>query len=696
MMKNHLRTFGATASAVIMAACAASNLSCRGATPPAATQSALGIDLAGMDRSVNPGDDFYRYANGTWEKMTAIPPDRSGWGIAGELSEAADVHTRALLEDAARGGSGITADGRKAADYFIAYMDEAAIERRGLAGLKPELDRIAAIADRRALADLLGRQLRADVDPLNATDFYTDRLFGLFVAQDFNEPSRNTAYLLQGGLGMPDREYYLGQDAHMADARARYKAHIGAVLQLAGVHGELTLAGRILDFETKIARTHWSREMSFDVQKANNPWTRADFDVKAKGLDWQTFFAAAGLGAQPAFVVWQPDAISGESALVASEPLETWKAYLRYRVLNRWSNLLPKAFAQERFEFYGKVLSGTPQMPDRWKRAIASTNGAMGDAVGQLYVQRYFSPAAKAKAQAMVADLKRAFARRIDNLDWMSPQTRAKAKEKLDALIVGVGYPDRWRSYEGLEIVRDDARLNAERAEATEYQRSLAKLAAPVDRSEWWMTPQTVNAVNLPIQNALNFPAAILQPPYFDPAAPAADNYGAIGAVIGHEISHSFDDQGSQFDAAGRLTNWWQPDDFSHFKAASTRLVAQYGAYKALPDLALNGQQTLSENIADVAGLSAAYDAYRLSLGGRPDQERQGLTGDQQFFISFAQSWRDKYRDAMLRQIVLTDGHAPSEFRADTVRNLDPWYAAFDLRAGAKLFLATADRVRVW
>jgi len=364
--------------------------------------------------------------------------------------------------------------------------------------------------------------------------------------------------------------------------------------------------------------------------------------------------------------------------------------------LNRWSSLLPKAFAEERFDFYGKVLSGTPQMPERWKRATASTNAAMGDAVGQLYVRRYFSPDAKAKAQAMVADLKRAFARRIDNLEWMSPQTRAKAREKLDTLIVGVGYPDQWRSYADLEIVRDDARLNADRAGETDYRWNLAKLAAPVDRTEWWMTPQTVNALNLPIQNALNFPAAILQPPYFDPSAPAANNYGAIGAVIGHEISHSFDDQGSQFDASGRVANWWQPADFEHFKAASARLVAQYGAYKPLPDLALNGQQTLSENIADVAGLSAAYDAYRLSLGGRPAEERQGFSGDQQFFISFAQAWRDKVREPLLRQIVLTDGHAPSEFRADTVRNLDPWYAAFDVPPGAKLFLAPADRIHVW
>ncbi len=675
-------------------ACGASTLSCRAHQTAPAT--AHGIDVAGMDRSVNPGDDFFRYANGTWEKTSSIPPDRAAWGIGLELSEAADAHTRALLEEVARGGNDVTADERKAADYFAAYLDEASIERRGLAGLKPELDRIAAISDRRALADVLGRQLRADVDPLNATNFYTDRLFGLFVAQDFNEPSRNTAYLLQGGLGMPDREYYLSQDAQMAETRARYKAHVAAVLKLGGVPDEQARAARILELETKIARAHWSREASADVHKANNPWTRADFAVKAAGLDWAAFFAAAGLAAQPAFIVWQPEAIAGESALAAKEPLDIWKTYLQFQLLNRWSNLLPKAFADERFAFYGKVLSGTPQMPDRWKRAIASTNAAMGDAVGQLYVKHYFSAEAKRKAQALVADLKRAFATRLDKLEWMSPQTRAKAKQKLDTLIVGVGYPDTWHSYADLTIVRDDPQGNAERAGESDYKRNLAKLGAAVDRHEWWMTPQTVNAVNLPIQNALNFPAAILQPPYFDPDGPAVDNYGEIGAVIGHEISHSFDDQGSQFDASGRLANWWQPEDFAHFKAASARLVAQYNAYKPLPDLSLNGQQTLSENIADVAGLSAAYDAYHLSLGGQADQRRQGFTGDQQFFIEFAQSWRDKYRAPLLRQIVVTDGHSPSEFRADTVRNLDAWYPAFDVQSGTKLFLPPADRVRVW
>jgi putative endopeptidase len=664
-----------------------------GARPAAAAPP--GIDVAGMDRSVAPGDDFFRFANGTWDRTAAIPPDRSSWGLDAGLAETAAQRTRALLEDAAKGAAA-GSDARKAGDYYTAYMDEAGIEKSGLAPLRQPLDRIAAIKDRTQLAAAIGGEIRADVDPLNATVMHTDRVFGVFIAQDFNEPERNTAYLLQGGIGLPDREYYVAGDAHMTALRAKYKAHIATVLKLAAIPGAEAKADSIFDLETKIAKVHVGRADSEDVHKANNPWSRADFSAKAPGLDWAAFFTAAGLDAQAQLIVWQPAAIVGESALVASEPLDTWKIYLSYTLLNHWSNLLPAAFANERFDLYGKALSGTPQMPDRWKRAVASTNGALGDAVGRIYVAHYFPASAKAKAQAMVADIKAAFAKRIDQLAWMSPQTRTKARAKLDTLIVGVGYPDKWRDYSKVEIARDQALGNALRAEADDYRQRLAALRGPIDRGEWWMTPQTVNAVNLPIQNALNFPAAILQPPYFDPEAPAANNYGAIGAVIGHEVSHSFDDQGSQFDASGRLANWWTPDDFAHFKAAATQLVAQYNAYRPLPDLPVNGQQTLSENIADVAGLSAAYDAYRLSLHGQTAPVRQGFSGDQQFFLSFAQSWRDKFREPLLRQLILTDGHAPSEYRADTVRNLDAWYAAFSVPATAKLALAPSDRVRVW
>ena len=680
----------------IFRACLLFVVSCSACARPAEVTPAAGhaVDVAGMDRTTRPGDDFFKYANGAWDQATAIPPDRAAWGLDSSLDEQALGHTRALLE-AAETQAAPGSDERKAADYFAAYMDEAALEPRGLATLKPTLDRIAAIADRRALARELGSMLRADVDPLNATNFQTAHLFGMWVAQDFDEPSHNTAYLLQGGLAMPDREYYLADNPKMAETRTKYRAHVVKLLGLAAVGDADAKTQRIIDLETRIARVHASREESEDVHKAQT-WPRDEFEKKAPGLDWAAYFGAAGLDTQRTFVVWHPAATTGEAALVGSQPIEAWKDYLAYITISDWSGLISRASAEERFDFYGRTLAGTPQLPDRWKRAINSTNNALGDAVGKMYVAKHFSPQSKARAQAMVTDIKAAFARRIDALDWMSPATKTQAKQKVETLIVGVGYPDKWRDYSGLEIKRDDALGNAMRAEEFEYRYRVRELAQPIDRNEWWMTPQTINAVNLPIQNALNFPAAILQPPYFDADAPNAHNYGAIGAIIGHEISHSFDDQGSQFDASGKLANWWSPADFEHFKSASARLVSQFSAYKPLPDLAINGQQTLSENIADLAGLAAAYDAYRMSLKGAAPPTEQRFTGDQQFFISFAQSWRDKFREPILRQIILTDGHAPSQYRAVTVRNLDPWYAAFDVRASDRLYLAPGDRVRIW
>jgi putative endopeptidase len=668
------------------------------ASQPPASQSAssAGIDLAGMDSSVKPGDDFFRYANGTWYKSTEIPPDRSSYGLDARLAEEANQRTRDLMVQAGKSSAPADSDERKVGDYYAAFMDEASIESRGLSGLRNRLDQIAAIKDRRSLAQSLGQTIRADVDPLNNTNFYTQHLFGIWVAQDFNQPTRNVPYLLQGGLGMPDREYYLADSSRMAEIRAKYKAHIAAILKLAGISDADAKSARIYDLENKIAKIHWSRADSQEVLKANNPWKREEFSTKAPGLDWKAFFEAAGLESQSMFIVWQPSAVTGEASLAGSESLDTWKDYLTYQYIDGCSSLLPKTFVEERFSFYGKVLSGTPQLRERWKRAVDSTNFALGDAVGRMYVQRYFAGDAKAKAEAMVADLVKAFGQRIDSLKWMSPQTKAKAKEKLAAIKVGVGYPAVWQDYSGLKVTRDSALRNAFEAGLYQYHYSLEKTAKPVDRSEWWMTPQTVNAVNLPIQNSLNFPAAILQPPYFDPKADAALNYGAIGAVIGHEISHSFDDQGSQFDAAGRLENWWTPSDFAHFKEVSDRLVAQYDKYRPFPDLAVNGRQTLSENIADIAGLCVAYDGYRISLGSNPAPVIKGFTGDQRFFISFAQAWRDKFREPSLRQLIVTDGHPPSEYRADAVRNIDAWYDAFGIKPGQALYLAPADRVRLW
>jgi len=439
-----------------------------------------------------------------------------------------------------------------------------------------------------------------------------------------------------------------------------------------------------------------SRTDSVDVHKADNPWPVAEFGKRAPGLDWAAYLDAAGLLSQPVIMVWHPSAIAGIAKLAGSEPLELWKDYLAFRAVDRASGLLPKPFADERFRFYGTVLSGAPKQRDRWKRAVNATSGALGDAVGRLYVEKHFTPADKAQAQEMVKNIVAAFGRRIDRLDWMSPATKEKARAKLKTLYVGMGYPDKWRDYTGLVIERDDPLGNARRAELHDFQRERSKLGKPVDKTEWHMLPQTVNAVNLPLQNAMNFPAAILNPPFYDAKGDPIRNYGAIGTVIGHEISHSFDDQGAQFDADGRLANWWTPEDLAHFNEAGARLAKQYDAYEPLPGLHVNGKLTLSENIADVAGVSSAYDGYRAAFGDRADEVVDGFTGDQRFFIGYGQAWRSKERPEILRTLVMVDGHAPGQYRAAAVRNVDAWYQAFDVEPGAKLYLAPEARIRVW
>jgi predicted metalloendopeptidase len=656
----------------------------------------VGIDLQGMDRAVRPGDDFFAYANGTWLRTTEIPKDRGSYGAGVIVVDRTDVRTAELIQAAARSNAAPGSDTRRIADYHAAYMDVAGIEAKGLHPLQPTLDRIAKIADRKSLARVLGGLLRADVDAFNNTDPYTDNVLGLWVAQDLQDPTRYVPFLLQGGLDMPDRAYYLDPSPRMAEIRKQCLAHMAAVLKLARLGDPEPRAARVFDLEKRMAEAHLDRQESEDVKKGYNVWKRGDFDARAPGLDWDAFLGEAGLGAERDFVVWQPRAVTGLAALVASQPLETWKDYLLFHAVDHNAANLPEAFGAERFAFHGKALTGTPEQRERSKRAVDATSEALGEAVGRLYVEKFFPPAAKARVREIVANIQAAFGRRIDALDWMAASTKAKAKAKLAVLIVGVGYPDRWRDYGALVIERGDALGNAQRVEQFEYRSALAKLGRPVDRAEWVMTPQTVNAVNLPAMNAMNFPAAILEPPFFDPERPLAMDYGAIGAIIGHEISHSFDDQGAQFDDAGRLNDWWTKEDLEHFHASAQRLVKQYDAYRPFPDLAVNGTLTLSENIADVAGLAAAYDAYRASLGGRPQPVVAGLTGDQQFFLSFAQSWRNKSREALLRQRIVNDGHAPAEYRADAVRNLDPWYEAFEVKPGQALYLAPADRARVW
>jgi putative endopeptidase len=674
------------------------------------TEAAVSV-LPGLKKSVAPGDDFFDFANGQWLDTTEIPPDKSSFGAGAILVEETRKRVMSIIQDSAAAqavqnpalpvqtseakANQVTGLSRQVGDCYASFLDEATVEKKGLEPLKVRLATISVIADKTALAKALGETIRADVDPLNSTNFETPNIFGVWVAQGLAAPESNMPYLLQGGLELPDREYYLSESPKMAAIREKYLQHIETMFTLAQVPEAKKKAAQAFALEKKMAQVHATRLESEEIHAAI-VWQRSEFATRAPGLDWTTFFGAAGLDKAVNFTVWHPKALVGLSALVASEPLEDWKNVLLFHRISAVARFLPKAFSEAQFEFFGKTLTGAQQMRERWKRAVDFTSGSLGDAVGQLYVEKHFSKEAKAQLETMVKDIVKAFELRVNTLRWMSPQTKAKAKEKLATLKIGVGYPETWRDYSALKISKDDLLGNAERASLFEYRYQLAKIGKTPDKNEWWMTPQTVNAVNLPLQNAMNFPAAYLQPPYFNPLADAALNYGAVGATIGHEISHSFDNVGSEFDAQGKLNNWWTPEDLKHFQETGKRLAAQFSAYKPFADLAVNGEQTLGENIADVAGLAAAFDAYNLSLKGKKAPVLEGYTGVQRFFIGYAQSWRQKTREPALRAQIINDGHAPDAYRAATVRNLDAWYTAFQVKPQQKLFLKPKERVQIW
>jgi putative endopeptidase len=661
-----------------------------------AASTAHGISTANMDLNVSPGDNFYLYANGSYITRTQLPADRASVGVFSVLGDRSSQQIASIIADAVKANAAPGTNERKIADLYRSYMDEAAIETHGLAALKPHLAEIEAVQSAGDLAHELGLSLRADVDALNTGNYHTANIFGLWVAPSFNDSDHYAPYLMQGGLELPNRDYYLSPSEHMQEIRAKYVTHIATMFRLAGVSEPEARAARVLALETAIAKAQLSFAESEDIHKANNPWHAADFAAKAPGLDWAEYFRAAGLDKQDTFIVWQPAAFTGEAALVASQPVADWKDLLAYHMIEAYAVGTSKALADERFSFFGGALSGATQQRPRDFRGDLFVSASLGDAVGQIYAQRFFSPEAKAQAQAMVANLIAAFRVRLENVTWMAPETKKQALEKLGTLQVGVGYPDHWRSYAGYTVSPDNLFANMWGASRFDYRYSLSRIGMAVDRKEWCMTPQTVNAVNLPLDNGLNFPAAILQPPFFDPAAPAAFNYGAIGSIIGHEISHTFDSQGAAFDSKGQVRNWWTAEDLAHFEAVAGKLAAQYDTYKPFPDVSVNGRQTLGEDIADVAGLTAAYDGYHASLKGSAAPMVGGFTGDQQFFIAFGQNWASVTRDAALRQQVLADAHAPARYRALTVRNNDGWYAAFDIKPTDKLYLAPQDRVQLW
>jgi putative endopeptidase len=646
-----------------------------------------------VDTSVKPGDDFYKYANGSWIKETTIPAGQSTYDTRTMLAEKTIGRVRDLIQIAAAAHATKGSIVQKIGDYYATFMDQSSIEAKGFSPLADEIARIAGIADVRSLSAYLGTTLNSEAEGLTAN---ADHIFGVWINQGFEDSDHNLPHIWQGGLGLSAPDDYLDSSPKRAELRKQYLAHIKVVLKSVGVTDPENRAARVLSFETRIAQAFAPDSDATDVFKQNNPWKRADFDAKAPGLDWKAYFQSAGLSEQPGFIVWQPSAVIGVSALVREDNIDVWKDYLRFHLLEHYASVLPKAIAAEHFAFYGAILSGTQQEPERTKEAIAATNGALGQAVGQLYTQHYFPPQAKARAQAMVHDLITAYRERISNLTWMSPQTKQKALAKLSALQVIVGYPDVWIDYSSLDVVRGDAFGNMRRAEAFNRFRNLAKLKQPVDPIEWPINPQVPGAVIMFSPNAEFFSAAILQPPYFDSESDSASNYGSAGAAMAHEISHSFDELGKIYDAQGRVGDWWTAEDRTRYGEATETLVEQFNRYCPFPDLCVNGKQVLSENIADLAGLQVAHDAYVLSLKGKSDVIIRGLSGEQRFFLAFAQRWRRLQTETALRQQLKTDIHSPGQFRSDTVRNVDAWYEAYGPARGDKLYLKPEDRARLW
>jgi len=642
--------------------------------------------------SVKPGDDFYGYANGDWVAHVSLPAGQHTYDNRIMMAEQTRERVRQLMQESAAAHSQPGSVAQKVGDYYRSFTNEADIEAKGFAPLADEMGKISAIANRSMLSAYLGTTLTREVDGLTGN---SDHVFGLWVNQGFEDADHNLLHMWQGGLGLNESGRYLDNSSQAVELRNKYQAHVAAVLRLAGVADSDTGAASIVRLETGIARAFAPDSDAADVFKQNNPWKREDFDRKAPGIEWKGYFQSAGLGQQANFLVWQPSAVTGVSALVGSEEIEVWKDYLRFHLIEHYAQVLPMSVRSEDSNFYGKILSGA-EVPDRAEEAIDATNGALGEAVGQLYTRRYFPPEAKQRAQAMARDLLTAYRNRIENLTWMSAATKEKALAKLAGLEIGVGYPDTWTDYSTLKIAPNDAFGNMRRAEAFYHNRDITKLNQPVNPVEWPLNVQIPGAVIMFSPNAEFFSAAILQPPYFDSDGDSASNYGSAGAGMAHEISHSFDELGNIYDARGRLGMWWTDEDRSRFHHESEQLAQQMDAYCPFADLCVKGKQVLGESVADLAGLLVAHEAYVLSLKGKPDVEINGLSGEQRFFRAFAQRWRRVQSEPALRKQITTDTHAPGEYRTNTVRNVDAWYEAYKVAPSDKLYLKPDARIRVW
>lgn len=644
-----------------------------------------GIQTADMDKTVRPQDDLFQYANGTWLNNVPIPPDRASYGVDSMMAERSLLEQRDLIE---AGQISNDPEARKVSDLYSSYMNEARVERLGIKPLHAELQLAAGLKHARDLGPLMGHLDRVGIaSPLAG-----------FVRPDSKHSAQYAFWITQSGLGLPDRDYYLSDDARLAGFRSKYREHVEKMLRLLGDVAAGKEADKIVALETALAKLQWTRVANRDAQKTYNPKTLAQLAKDAPAIDWNAYFAEAGLtSALPTLVVRQPDYLQGLSALIQSTPIATWSSYFRYRILSSRAPFLPRAFVEEDFAFNQGVLQGTQQAADRWKRGTRLVDRLMGEASGKMYVAQYFPPATKARIDELVRNLLTAYAASIDQLPWMSAATKVEAQAKLRKLNVKIGYPDHWRDYSALKILPDDLLGNVRRAQEFERNRKLAQLSGPVDRAEWNMSAPTVNAYYNPSVNEIVFPAGILQPPAFDPAADDAFNYGSAGATIGHEISHGFDDQGSQYDSDGNLRDWWTPEDHAKFKAKTELLIKEYDAFEPVPGFHVNGALTLGENIADIAGVEIAHKAYLASLNGRAPPLIDGMTAEQRFYIGFAQSWLGKRRDESTIAQLKSDPHSPEKYRTNgVVVHMPSFYSAFSVQPGDKMYLAPEQRVTLW
>ena len=651
------------------------------AAPAAKTRyGTWGVDLTARDLSVRPGDDFYRYSNNIWFQRNPIPADRTGYSLWTVLDEDIERQLRAIAEE---GGSDPVS--RQIGDFYASWMDEAGIEARGIAAARPWLDRIAAVSN------------RAELLRLFATPGFPAPL-GIGIIPDPADPTRYTAFAGQAGLGMPNRDYYLREGEQYDRYRAAYRTYIVTLHRLAGIAEPEAKADAIIALERRIAEAHWAPERSRDIQQIYNPMNREQLSALAPEFDWTPTLQQLGLGEVPTVIAAETTAIAAIGDMLESVPLDTWKDWMTFHFLNANAAYLPRAFDDANFEFFARTLRGVERQRDRWKRGIGILNNMLGEAVGRLYVERHFPAESRRQMTDLIGNLRAAFQERLARLDWMDEETRAQALAKLDTFEPRIGHPERFIDYSSIRVERGDLLGNVLRAGEFEWNLQLSRLPNPVDRGLWGMNPQIVNAQYNPLLNQITFPAGILQPPFFDPNADPAVNYGAIGAVIGHEIGHGFDDQGRRFDATGRIRDWWTPETNRRFTERAARLGAQYSSYQPLPGLNVNGELTMGENIGDLGGLEMAYAAYRRHVAqhGEPPVI-DGLTGDQRFFLAFAQVWRSQLREGTLRERVLTDEHSPPEYRVNgVVRNVDAWYRAFNIQPGDRLYLPPEQRVRIW